>query len=146
MVDKSVCFSHKSDDWRTPSSIYNILMDLGYVDPCPFNSDFNGLAIDYNNKKIFINPPYSQLKIWCEYAIKQFLLGNDVVLLIPARTDTKAFHLLLEYSPKIIFIKGRLHFNDSKVGAPFPSLFVVLDHLLPSSVYVDLFYLFKRRF
>lgn len=122
------CFSHESDHWRTPSEMYKKYMNEGYIDPCPFHADFDGLKIDYFKKKLFINPPYSQMKIWVDYAINQFIRGGcKIVLLIPARTDTQYFHKLLQYSPEIVFIKGRLRFNDSNQSAPFPSILVILE-------------------
>lgn len=49
-----------------------------------------------------------------------------VVLLIPARTDTKYFHKYIYHNAaEIRFIEGRLRFGDSKQGAPFPSMIVV---------------------
>ena len=71
-------FSHASDHWRTPPELYNFFMSHGYIDPCPFMADFDGLKIEYKNKKIYINPPYSQMKLWSDYAIK--LLGGGVKL------------------------------------------------------------------
>ena len=46
---------------------------------------------------------------------------------ITSRTETKYFHLLLRYNPKILFFKGRLHFNESKNSAPFPSCLIILE-------------------
>lgn len=46
-------------------------------------------------------------------------------MLIPARTDTKAFHEFIYGKAEIRFIRGRLHFNGLKVNAPFPSMIVV---------------------
>lgn len=49
-----------------------------------------------------------------------------VVMLIPARTDTSYFHEYIYHKAKEIrFLRGRLHFNESKQGAPFPSMIVV---------------------
>ena len=50
-----------------------------------------------------------------------------IKLLIPARTDTKYFHELLESGniEIIVMFKGRLKFNDL-AGAPFPSLLIYL--------------------
>ena len=128
MANIKGCFSHKTDHWRTPSAMYNDFMQQGYIDPCPFHADFNGLERNFYHEKLFINPPYSKLAVWVDYAIRQFVGGGcKIVLLIPARTDTKCFHKLLEYNPEIVFIKGRLHFNDSKTGAPFPSILVILE-------------------
>lgn len=47
-------------------------------------------------------------------------------MLIPARTDTKYFHEYIYKRHEIRFIRGRLHFNESKAGAPFPSMVVVM--------------------
>lgn len=79
MSDLAGCFSHNTDHWRTPTEIYNFFMSEGYIDPCPFHADFNGLERFYNNQKIYINPPYSQIKLWVDYALK--LLGGGVKLL-----------------------------------------------------------------
>lgn len=79
MSDLSSCFSHKTDHWRTPTEIYNFFMSEGYIDPCPFHADFNGLERFYKNQKVYINPPYSQIKLWVDYALK--LLGGGVKLL-----------------------------------------------------------------
>lgn len=49
-----------------------------------------------------------------------------VVMLIPARTDTKWFHQYIYGKAKEIrFVKGRLKFGGSKDAAPFPSMVVV---------------------
>lgn len=48
-----------------------------------------------------------------------------VVMLIPARTDTKYFHDFILNRSEVRFVKGRLKFGDAKDGAPFPSMIVV---------------------
>ena len=47
----------KTDDWSTPSELYNYFMDHGYIDPCPLNSKIDGLSIDYYNQKLYVNQP-----------------------------------------------------------------------------------------
>ena len=55
--------------------------------------------------------------------------GYDVVLLIPARTDTAYFHDYIYRKAEIRFIRGRLKFTDeegnAKQSAPFPSMVVI---------------------
>ena len=46
-------------------------------------------------------------------------------MLIPARTDTKAFHDYIYEKAEIRFIRGRLKFGGSKWNAPFPNMIVV---------------------
>jgi hypothetical protein len=48
-----------------------------------------------------------------------------VVLLIPSRTDTVAWHEYVMKADDIRFIKGRLKFGGAKNGAPFPSAIVI---------------------
>ena len=50
------------------------------------------------------------------------------MMLIPARTDTKAFHEYIYGKAEIRFIKGRLKFGGSKNSAPFPSMVIVYQH------------------
>ena len=51
--------------------------------------------------------------------------GTTVVMLLPARTDTRWFHDYIYGKAEIRFIKGRLKFGEAKAGAPFPSMIVV---------------------
>lgn len=46
-------------------------------------------------------------------------------MLIPSRTDTKAFHEWILPYAELRFVKGRLRFGNSKENAPFASVIVV---------------------
>ena len=123
-MKNKICLSRKSDNWATPKFIYRQAINKYMCDPCPLYACFDGLSIDWGRSN-FVNPPYSQLLKWIKKSIEQHQKGKYVLLLIPARTDTKAFKLLYEYGSKITFITGRLHFNE-KDAAPFPSMLVEL--------------------
>ena len=126
------CFSRESDNWETPKEIYNYYISRGYYDPCPLNSKENGLLKDWKRLN-FVNPPYSQLLAWVNKSIDEMRKGNRVVLLIPARTDTKAFRKLYEFGAKFVFITGRLKFSE-KNSAPFPSVLVYLGNYRGSDI------------
>ena len=115
---------HASDEWSTPKYIYDQAMQKGMYDPCPLGGLIDNLKGDWGASN-FVNPPYSQLLRWVEKSIEQHRKGKSVLLLIPARTDTKAFRMLYEYGSEITFITGRLRFNDGG-PAPFPSMIVRL--------------------
>ena len=51
--------------------------------------------------------------------------GTIVVMLIPARTDTRYFHDYILNRSEVRFIKGRIKFGDAKYNAPFPSMVVI---------------------
>lgn len=104
--------------------MYDFYINQGYFDPCPLNSDFDGLKIDWKEKN-FVNPPYSKIKEFVDKAIIENQKDKKVILLIPARTDTKYFRKLVDYGCEIFFVTGRLHFNDSN-SAPFPSCYIKL--------------------
>lgn len=125
MKNKEVLFNHNSDHWRTPSKLYNYYMGMDYLDPCPYKADFDGLKLRPKGQKIFINPPYSNIAGWVNWALDVLEDNEEILFLIPSRTDTKYFHKLLQYDPEIIFFKGRLKFNDSG-SAPFPSVLIKL--------------------
>ncbi|MBR3210088.1 MAG: adenine methyltransferase [Bacilli bacterium] len=124
-------FSHESDHWKTPTYIYNLFVNqLKCVDPCPYHSKNDNLKTDMGGVDLFINPPYSDIKSWVDYAIQHIEKHkmNTVYMLIPSRTDTKYFHKMINSNLDmgIYFFEGRLHFNESKGAAPFPSCLIKL--------------------
>lgn len=126
----------KTDSWSTPYDLYNFFMEKGFLDPCPLDSTFNGLALNYSHKRLFVNPPFSDLSTWVDWCIKQFHNRCMVIILMPSRTDTKYFQKLLECSPSIWFFAGRLKFGGSDKCAPFPTLLVTL---IPSIINVPFY-------
>ena len=50
-----------------------------------------------------------------------------IVMLLPARTDTRWFHEFIYKKAKIRFVRGRLKFGDGKNSAPFPSMVVIFE-------------------
>lgn len=74
---------------------------------------------------VFCNPPYNQLDKWAKKCYEEYLQGTTVVMLVPARTDTRWFHDNIYHKAELRFIKGRLRFNDGKHPAPFPSMVVI---------------------
>lgn len=94
---------------------------LDYLKSEQFQKDIGGGA------RVFCNPPYgSQIKKWVEKAYREGTKDNTlVVLLIPARTDTKYFHDFILNRSEIRFVKGRLKFGEGKHSAPFPSMVVI---------------------
>lgn len=121
----SVHFSSMTDDWRTPEHLYKELdKEFNFNDdPCPIGGQ-GGLEREWGTRT-FVNPPYSQLKAWCKKAYQESLKGKKIVMLIPSRTDTIAWHEYCMKSTEIRFIKGRLKFGNSKNSAPFPSAIII---------------------
>ena len=76
---------------------------------------------------MFCNPPYGRkIGVWVEKCYVESRKDNTVVvMLIPARTDTKWFHEYIYHHAEVRFIRGRLKFGNAKYNAPFPSMIVV---------------------
>lgn len=87
----------------------------------PEESRRDGLTAEWYGH-VWCNPPYGRIiKEWVKKAAEHHDL---VVMLLPARTDTKWFHELVLPNAEVQFLKGRLKFGESKLGAPFPSMLV----------------------
>lgn len=75
------------------------------------------------------NPPYGRkVKDWVLKAEQSAKDGAIVVMLLPARTDTKWFHDYILGKAEIRFLKGRLKFGGANNSAPFPSMIVIFGN------------------
>lgn len=143
-----VLFESNLDEWETPERLFREL-DAEFhftLDPCAteknakckrfFTKQENGLLQNWGGETVFCNPPYSRKTkanagqaAWIEKCFTESRKPKTVcVMLIPARTDTKAFHEFIYGKAEIRFIRGRLKFTiDGKTAqsAPFPSMVVV---------------------
>lgn len=132
-------FSSNTDEWATPLEFYNAL-DNEFkfnLDPCAtddnhkcanyFTKADNGLLQNWGGYNVYCNPPYGRaIGAWVEKAYNEAQKNNTiVVMLLPARTDTKWFHNFIYHKAEIRFIKGRLKFGGCKNAAPFPSMVVI---------------------
>ena len=134
----NVHFSSQSNEWETPQDFFNKLDKefLFELDVCAtkentkcnrwFEIQDDGLSKSWDNKNVWCNPPYGrEIGKWVKKASET--RGGIVVMLIPARTDTKYFHEYI-YNKKnveIRFIKGRLKFGGHQNSVPFPSMVVI---------------------
>ena len=124
--DITIMYSRNTDDWKTPSILYNYFIENGYIDVSPFQSNENYLLKEFHNQKLYCNPPYSKNKEFIEWCYKQIENNCVVWLLLPSRTDTRYFQRMMNDGMLLFFIKGRVKFNDGKIGAPFPSVLIEL--------------------
>ncbi len=138
-MNTDVMFSSKLDTWETPQYLFDKLNSKFHfdVDVCAtkenakcksfYTKKQNGLLQEWKGI-CWCNPPYGREIInWVRKASISAKNGATVVMLIPARTDTKWFHdyIYRKENVKIKFIKGRLKFGDAQNAAPFPSMLVL---------------------
>ena len=141
----------KSGNWLTPPTIIERVSQAFHgtidLDPCSNDSESpnvpaitcwdgsnrNGLTEPWFGR-VYCNPPYGRdIFLWTEKAYYEYLGGNskEIILLVPARTDTAWFRPLWDNNA-MCFIRGRLKFSNkewttpsgSKNSAPFPSVLI----------------------
>ena len=103
-----------------------IIINVSYIIPrMMMDSARNG------GYRVFCNPPYGRgVGKWVEKAYKEAQQEDTlVVMLLPARTDTKWFHEYIYNKTEIRFIKGRIKFGGCKNPAPFPSMIVIFRNI-----------------
>lgn len=142
----SALFSSKYMSWCTPQDFFDKLnrefhfvLDAAATDKTAkcrmyYTPETDGLSQSWDcGGAVFCNPPYGrEIHKWIAKAYNEAQTVNfPIVLLIPARTDTRYFHDYIYGKSEIRFIRGRLKFTDeegnSGNSAPFPSMVVVYN-------------------
>ena len=138
-------FSSVDDTWGTPQALYDELNEeFGFTsDVCA--SDWNAkhenywtilddcLSKSWKGHVAFMNPPYGkEIADFVQKAKEEHLKHGTVgVAVLPARTDTRWFHLNVYDYAHIEFIRGRLKFERNPAlgitpgTAPFPTMIAV---------------------
>ena len=130
------------EDWRTPPEVIALLRHLwGFVDldPCAPAREANdfaaanlrgdlvdGLSVAWHEeaRTVYVNPPFASLAAWAEKCATEAKAGAEVVLLLPARTDTRYWHTSIATAQAVCFWRGRMRFVGAPASAPFPTALV----------------------
>lgn len=147
---RPVTLTSKNQNWTTPQHLCEAIRAFGGgeigLDPCSnaqslvkAEEEWTEGALERSWRGfglVYANPPYSRkrptLQNWVKYAADQFaeVYDDELLLLVPARTDTKWFRRqLVDRANAILFFTGRLKFggvlNEKgepiKDAATFPS-------------------------
>lgn len=121
------------DDWQTPECVLERVRRVGPIelDPCAdanrplghanFTVEDDGLQRFWPIGLVYVNPPYSQLRKWLAHCAARGTTGAEIIALVPARTDTRAWHESATTARAVCFWRGRLRFVGALHPAPFPS-------------------------
>lgn len=134
MMNTDVMFSSATDMWATPQDFFDKLdQEFRFdLDACAtadnakcekfWRPEDDGLKQPWEGV-VWCNPPYGRdIGKWVAKAVRSALEGATVVMLLPARTDTRWFHRWIYRRAEIRFIPGRLKFGSGRSSAPFPSM------------------------
>lgn len=146
-MNNEVMFSSKTDEWSTPQDLFDRLNEEFHFDldvcanetnhKCVLYYDRNqdGLKMPWKGHVVWCNPPYGkEIGKWVHAANQENMInGTTIVMLLPARTDTKWFHDDILGKADIRFLRGRLKFGSSQNSAPFPSMLAIFKKREKSS-------------
>ena len=121
----TLALKNDRNDWATPQSFIDLVeRKLGLkfnLDACAydhtakapewFTEEDDALTKDWRGT-VWMNPPYGKtIPAWVEYAYEQSVKhGSTVVCLLPARTETRWFHYVVEHG-EVILLKKRILFE-----------------------------------
>jgi hypothetical protein len=111
--------------WITPEWLIQII-GISDLDPCgylgPDGRPYVETAREYIvlprdglreewHGSVFCNPPYDANKAWCEKCVRYHReTGNDVIILIFAKTETKYFQETARHCTGVNFLDRRIQF------------------------------------
>jgi phage N-6-adenine-methyltransferase len=152
MKGHNTLMSRVTDEWSTPRDFfvkvhahYHFDLDAAatpenacvprWLGPGGIVNDAMSVRWSHYGQRIWCNPQYSRLREFLAKGEEAMRDGTLVVFLIPARTDTKAWHNYIwdevsmdwRHNVRVQFIRGRLKFGGATAGAPFPSALVIFD-------------------
>ena len=144
-IKADALFSSASVEWETPPELFdeynrrfNFTLDVAATDKnalCDryYPRDTDGLSQSWQTDgAVWCNPPYGKDIIkWVRKAYEESRRGQTIIMLIPARTDTKWFHDYVYHKADLVFLRGRLRYGvngvPSKNSAAFPSMIVIYN-------------------
>lgn len=127
-MNLDVMYSSNKDDWGTPQDLFDELdrefhftVDLCADDSnhkCPkyYTKENDGMKADLTGEVVFCNPPYGKQST-LQWVKKCAEAKATVVMLLPARTDTRAFHEYIYHKAEVRFLRGRLKFTGGVIIA-----------------------------
>ena len=136
-MQHKAAFSSAKHDWETPQAFFDQWNERYQFELDAAASPKNAKVGNYFTEEddaltqhwkgtVWCNPPYGrQIGQWVKKAYEESQRGAVVVLLIPARTETRWWHEYVTKAIEIHFVKGRIQFGNSGGNAPFPSCVVV---------------------
>ena len=130
-------------DWETPTDLFSKLDDEFHFTldaassatnhKCQkyYTAEDSAFDHEWGGETVFCNPPYGRsVAEWVrKCSMEASRKDTTVVMLLPARTDTRWFQQFILNRAEVRFLKGRLRFETNGVpgdSAPFPSMIVVM--------------------
>lgn len=138
-------YSSDRQDWATPQAFFDLVdEEFRFTLDAAASPENAKCEVFYDEAKdalrlrwlgrVWCNPPYGRaIRDWVKKGYEEAQRGAEVVMLIPARTDTTYWHDYVMKASEVRLVRGRLVFGTGEAiaNAPFPSALVVFregDH------------------
>ena len=134
--------SSVKSDWLTPLLILDLVRQVAPIalDPCTTSDNPTGAARFFTEADdglaqrwvaddglIYVNPPYGRgIGQWVNKCVVSSWASQpqqEVIALLPSRTDTAWFQQSATQADARCYWTGRIMFVGADYGAPFPSVF-----------------------
>lgn len=126
-MNNEIMFSSDSAEWSTPQDFFDTLHKKWNftLDPCAthenhkcalyYTKEDDGLKQSWKEHIVYCNPPYGrEVGKWIQKAVDESKHAV-IVMLLPARTDTKWFQQLVKPNALAVqFLPGRLKFGGMR--------------------------------
>lgn len=142
-----VHYSSESHTWETPQNFFDKINAKYWfnLDACAepetakvsryYTKEQDALKQDWQGV-VWCNPPYGREQIkFIHKALEEHKKhGSTIVLLIPARPDTKVWQdTIFPNASSVCFVRGRLKFGGAAYNAPFPCALIVFGYVMDLS-------------
>lgn len=138
-----------SDERSTPDELFKPLDKEFHftLDPCAthenakcakhYTAKENGLVQPWKNEIVFMNPPYSKIKVWLHKAESEHDIRHaTVVCILPCDTSTWWFHRYLwdamyhrtYHDVELRFPQGRFKFGDYTTSPQFATIIAIFKN------------------
>lgn len=136
-----------SDVHLTPPEIVHSLLKLWpngiELDPCSnegqpnipaqgrYTQETNGLAHEWNANTLFLNPPYSENKVWAKKFCDEWCFNRFSEAVVLNKNDNRVKSWYASYHDicdAFCLVRGGLKFSGASTVAPFPSILWYYGH------------------
>ena len=137
MRGQGAIFAAQSSHHCTPPEVLDCVRRLGVIglDPCSNARSEVGARVEWRRAGldhewlgyglVYVNPPYGRdVQSWTRRCAETGDRGENVVGLLPVRSDSRWWHEDVARAAAICFWRGRLRFLGACSSAPFPSAVV----------------------
>ena len=141
MVENTARLQSDFQEWETPPELFNYLdqqfdftLDAAATDrtaKCDkyFTPEEDGLKQSWEDERVFLNPPFSDLAEWLEKVWEERERAEVIAVIMGPSTDTRYWHDYVMKADELWMFKSRpnyiRHGEEGNSGSTFPTVLAV---------------------